>query len=52
MCGKVKAGQMITPTCGLRFPTVELPIGWERKISIRMTDDGIQADLVKKETKR
>lgn len=52
MCGHVKAGKLITPTCQLRFPTVEVPIGWERKVSVRMTDQGIQVEVLKKETNR
>lgn len=49
ICGNVKNGKLVTPTCTLRFATTEIPVGWTRQVSVRMTEHGLDVDVVKKE---
>ena len=44
-CGMVKNKQIVGKTCGLKFYTVELPVGWSCDVAIRMTPDGIDANF-------
>lgn len=47
-CGLVKHGEIVGPTCGLKFWTVEIPAGVRAQVAIQVGLDGIEAEVVKK----
>ncbi len=47
-CGLRKNGELVSPTCSLKFWTIEVPVGFKVGVAITMTPTGFETELVKK----
>jgi hypothetical protein len=44
-CGLVKGGKVAGPTCGLKFATMEMPVGYSANVEIKLTQKGFEAEV-------
>ena len=48
-CGLRKSGELVSPSCGFEFWTIEVPVGFTALVAIRMGPKGLETKLVNKE---
>lgn len=45
VCGAIKGGKLVGKSCGLKFPTLEMPVGYTAQIEIKLTQKGFEAEV-------
>jgi transcriptional regulator NrdR family protein len=49
-CGLIKNGKIVGQSCGYRFQSVEMPVGWSCDVTITMTPTGVDTHVKRKKS--
>jgi transcriptional regulator NrdR family protein len=44
-CGQVKGGKTTGENCGLRFWSMEMPVGYKAEIEVKLTPKGFETEV-------
>jgi len=47
-CGLIKAGKVDGQSCGFKFWTMEMPIGYRADIEVKLTPNGFETEVKKR----
>ena len=47
VCGQVKGGKLEGTSCGFKFATMEMPIGYNANVQIKLTQRGFEVEVKK-----
>lgn len=47
-CGLLKNGKLSGPSCGLKFTTMEMPVGYKAEVEIRLSPSGFETEIKKR----